>query len=132
MQAYLASSSEEQPEGEGDASALRERYRALLLANSNGDDARTGGPKGRAWGSGDPNSEAEDSDSDAAEVDGDVPKVLLLMLAACSSLAGFGLLLGKPGARCHKYNQALVWCHQLAVPCEAHQRGRVSKLLSSS
>lgn len=49
---------------------MRERYRALLLANSKGDEARTGGPKGRTWGGGDPNSEAEESDSDAAQVDG--------------------------------------------------------------
>lgn len=76
MQAYLASSSsEEEQGGEQDAPALRERYRALLLANSKGDEARTGGPKGRTWGSGDPNNEAEESDSDAAEVDGGDAKV---------------------------------------------------------
>ena len=83
MQAYLASSSEEEQEGEEDAAALRERYRALLLANSNGDDARTGGPKGRTWGGGDPNSEAEDSDSDAAEVNGNDPQVQTLACGCC-------------------------------------------------
>ena len=83
MQAYLASSSEDEQEGEEDAAALRERYRALLLANSNGDDARTGGPKGRTWGSGDPNSEAEESDSDAAEAEGNDPKVQTLACVGC-------------------------------------------------
>ena len=78
LQAYLASSSEEEEVGTGDAAALRERYRALLLANSNGDDARTGGPKGRTWGSGDPNSEGEASDSDAAEGDSEDAKVQTL------------------------------------------------------
>ena len=68
-----------------DASVLRERYRALLLANSNGDDARTGGPKGRTWGGGDPNSEAEDSDSDAAEVDHDSAKVQTFPIVSCLS-----------------------------------------------
>lgn len=73
-QAYLASSSEEEEVGTGDAAALRERYRALLLANSDGDDARTGGPKGRTWGGGDPNS-GDTSDSDAAEEASDDDKV---------------------------------------------------------
>lgn len=76
MQAYLASSSEEEAEVGEDAAALRERYRSLLLANTNGDEARTGGPKGRTWGGGDPNSdEEEDSDNDAAEANGDEAEV---------------------------------------------------------
>ena len=83
MQAYLASSSEEEQEGDEDGAALRQRYRALLLANSNGDDARTGGPKGRTWGSGDPNGEAEESDSDAAEVNGNDPQVQTLACEGC-------------------------------------------------
>ena len=81
LQAYLASSSEEEEEGGQDAAALRKRYRSLLLANTNGDEARTGGPKGRAWGSGDPNSEEDnDADDDAAEADGDQGEVRLLSL----------------------------------------------------
>lgn len=75
LQAYLASSSEEEEVGTGDAAGLRERYRALLLANSNGDDARTGGPKGRTWGGADPNSEGGASDSDAGDGDSDDAKV---------------------------------------------------------
>lgn len=85
VQAYLASSSEEEEIGTGDAAALRERYRALLLANSNGDNARTGGPKGRAWGGGgDPNTEAsEASDSDAAEGDSGNAKVQTPAASCC-------------------------------------------------
>lgn len=76
FRAYLASSSEEEAEVGEDAAALRERYRSLLLANTNGDEARTGGPKGRTWGGGDPNSdEEEDSDNDAAEANGDEAEV---------------------------------------------------------
>ena len=75
IQAYLASSSEEEAEAGEDAAALRERYRSLLLANANGDKARTGGPKGRAWGGGDPNSEEEDSNNDAADAYGDAAEV---------------------------------------------------------
>lgn len=61
-QAYLASSSEESA-GEGDAAALRDRYRSLLLANTKGEDARTGGAKGRTW-----SGAASGSDSDSQAV----------------------------------------------------------------
>ncbi len=63
-QAYLASSSEESA-GEEDADALRDRYRSLLLANTKGEDARTGGVKGRTWGGAASGSD-QDSDSEAA------------------------------------------------------------------
>ena len=63
-QAYLASSSEESA-GEEDTAALRDRYRSLLLANTKGEDARTGGAKGRTWGGAASGSD-QDSDSQAA------------------------------------------------------------------
>ncbi|DBA93140.1 TPA: hypothetical protein ACH3X2_003452 [Trebouxia sp. C0005] len=62
FKAYLASSSEESA-GEGDAAALRDRYRSLLLANTKGEDARTGGAKGRTW-----SGAASGSDSDSQAV----------------------------------------------------------------
>ncbi|DBA79259.1 TPA: hypothetical protein ACH3X1_009072 [Trebouxia sp. C0004] len=64
FKAYLASSSEESA-AEEDAAALRDRYRALLLANTKGEDARTGGSKGRTWGGAASGSD-QDSDSQAA------------------------------------------------------------------
>ncbi len=64
QQAYLASSSEESA-GEEDVAALRDRYRSLLLANTKGEDARTGGAKGRTWGGAASGSD-QDSDNEAA------------------------------------------------------------------
>ena len=65
LQAYLASSSEDEPEAAGDAAALRDRYRALLLSNNGGSEARTGGPKGNTWGQ----NAASESDQDSEQGD---------------------------------------------------------------
>ncbi len=73
-QAYLASSSEEESAGEQDAAALRDRYRSLLLDNTKGEEARTGGPKGRTWGGAASGSD-QDSDSEGAGSGGEEAEV---------------------------------------------------------
>ena len=96
MQAYLASSSEEDEDNAqagADPTALRERYRQLLLGIANGDaaNARGGRVKDSAWAIGDANdgSDAESSDQedgDQVPKEGPKSKVSTSMCADCICL----------------------------------------------